>query len=473
MVPKSFLYTSVRPARSVERNEKDVRATRVKRKPSREKAPQESSNRPSKERAATAPPTASSKPVVIPTGNRTSGLHRRKESHVPLSEAPDRRVHGHEANALPPAVAALLAVTSLPASRYAPRQRRQRKSEGHSPSRQALQSSNPDDVRPSLSSFSPQSWHVLLSPPQELDGDNISISSDTTIEATLSVRSISVDSMPSLSSDLESGTSVSAPPTPVRPTTSDRRQKGVTSPQPKNCVLDHPLLPTQDCESDDEPIAADAETLRTDIATATPVTPTRSSFKSNLTASLRVLRSAARSFSNFTAPTPERDDFLTRSILSISPRFTDERRPQASAEPPDPALRRYLNPSINSAELRVFHGHGRSRNARDEATASIQLQTYQRTSKSAKKASAPPVFLSSQYSNETPAESASSSRQREPRENSDFLRVIVLEMNMRRSGKLSDGAPGKAKMWLRPRQIERKHEGDNHSIPERWVGITA
>ena len=471
MVPKSFLYTQVRPVRSVEQKEKDVGAIRGKRRPSREEAPKESSNRPAKGRAATAPPTTSSKPVVIPPRNRTSALRRRNESDVSLSKAPDRSANLHDPDALPPAVAALLAVTSLPASKYAPRQQRQSESAGRSPKRQVLQAFDPDDIRPSISSISPRSWDVLLSPPQELDGDKLSISSDTTIEPTLSVRSISMDSMPSLSSDLESAASTSGPSTPVRPATNDRRQKGVSSPQPENCVLDHPLLPTPDWESSDKPIAADAETLHPDIVI--PVTPTRSSFKSNLTASLRVLRSAARSFSNFTAPTPQRDDFLTRSILSISPRFTDERRPQASAEPPDPALRRYLNPSVNPAELHLFHRHGRSRNARDEPTASIQLQTYQRPGKSSKKASAPPVFLSSQYSNETAAEMASSSRQREPRENCDFLRVIVMEMNMRRSGKLSDSVPGKARMWLKPRQIERRQERDHNGIPKRWVGIPA
>lgn len=472
MVPKSFLYKPERPARSAEQNEKDVRAIRAKRRPWREEAPKESSNRPAKERAATAPPTTSSRSVLIPTRNRASALHHRNESHVSLSEAPDRRVNVHDPDALPPAVAALLAVTSLPASKYAPRQRRLRESAGRRPGPQVLEGIDPEEIRPSLSSFSPRSWDVLLSPPQKLKGDILSVSSDTTIEPTLSIRSISIDSMPSLSSDLESASSVSAPSTPGRPATSERKQKGVSSPQPENCVLDHPLLPNREFESSDKPIAADTEALHPDIAM--PVTPTRSSFKSNLTASLRVLRSAARSFSNFTAPTPQRDDFLTRSILSISPRFTDERRPQASAEPPDPVLRRYLNPSINPAELQVFHGHGRSRKVRDEPTASIQLQTYQRTSNSSKKASAPPVFLSCQHSNETAAEMGSStSRQREPRENCDFLRVIVMEMNMRRSGKLSDSVPGKARMWLKPRQIEQRPEKDNHGIPKRWVGIPA
>jgi hypothetical protein len=65
-------------------------------------------------------------------------------------------------------------------------------------------------------------------------------------------------------------------------------------------------------------------------------------------------------------------------------------------------------------------------------------------------------------------------RQREPRENSNFLRVIVAEMNMRRSGKLDAKAAGHARVWLPPRAesvlpIRAVPVG---MIPQRWVGIS-
>ncbi|KAJ4512049.1 hypothetical protein HRR83_006001 [Exophiala dermatitidis] len=41
-------------------------------------------------------------------------------------------------------------------------------------------------------------------------------------------------------------------------------------------------------------------------------------------------------------------------------------------------------------------------------------------------------------------------RPREPRENRDFLRIFVCEMNMRKAGKLSPDALGHAKLWLPP-----------------------
>ena len=70
-------------------------------------------------------------------------------------------------------------------------------------------------------------------------------------------------------------------------------------------------------------------------------------------------------------------------------------------------------------------------------------------------------------------------RQREPRENSDFLRVIVLEMNMRRNGQLGDAVPGKARMSL-PARLPSKKEGEmvessmaKERVPRRWVAVGA
>jgi len=75
-------------------------------------------------------------------------------------------------------------------------------------------------------------------------------------------------------------------------------------------------------------------------------------------------------------------------------------------------------------------------------------------------------------------------QQREPRENSDFLRVIVLEMNMRRVGKLDGKAAGRARVWLPPRKevataarvVEVQSgagKGDEVvvAVPARWVGV--
>lgn len=62
-------------------------------------------------------------------------------------------------------------------------------------------------------------------------------------------------------------------------------------------------------------------------------------------------------------------------------------------------------------------------------------------------ATAPPVFLpAANPVLEELERKRSSPRPREPRENGSFLRVVVLEMNMRRGGKLK--GDGKARIWL-------------------------
>lgn len=85
---------------------------------------------------------------------------------------------------------------------------------------------------------------------------------------------------------------------------------------------------------------------------------------------------------------------------------------------------------------------------------SIQLQEYLRRDPVGDplldRATAPPIFLSSGPAPPILLPGVDSPRPREPRENSDFLRVIVLEMNMRRVGKL-DNTGGRAKIWLAPR----------------------
>ena len=172
-----------------------------------------------------------------------------------------------------------------------------------------------------------------------------------------------------------------------------------------------------------------------------------------------------------------------------------------SDDPPDPALRRYLNPmALSPAELH-FHDD----QAEDIAVkASIQLQTYQRGNRPSQNASSPPIFSSKKQplrkdalDTEDPLTSNLLPRQREPRENSDFLRVIVLEMNMRKLGKLSGTNPGRAKLWLPARQIGNKAaavEGEAEEmshpsrsvreqaegkgrggklIPSRWAGVRA
>lgn len=431
-------------------------------------------------RLLSAPPASPSKPVVIPTRTRNDGQRKSKVS-TPINAAiPGNSGSRHDPRSIPPSAAALMAMTALPESRHTFSARNRRKRFQHTLNSDELELSiDSEALKPSSSRSSPQSWGILLSPPDEFEQETASVTSDSNLgPLQYSVHSLSSDSMPSLEGDAESIASTSNLSTPAmslsRRGTGERRSKTFSG---EDCLLDHPLLLKStdsdiDCEGLEE---AHAPEIRSS---------SRSTFlfKSNLTASLRILRSAATSLSNFTAASVHRDDYLTRSLLFISPQLTDDRRPLPSTDVPDPALRRYLNPiALSPAELH-FHP--------DPApyihcTTSIQLQTYHRAFKAPlhhNKATAPPVFtshpLSRSSAHSEPFSSATSpsiSRQREPRENSDFLRIIVLEMNMRKVGKLSEGSPGKAKLWLPARQIlpSSADEADTGPIPQRWVGIIA
>lgn len=66
-------------------------------------------------------------------------------------------------------------------------------------------------------------------------------------------------------------------------------------------------------------------------------------------------------------------------------------------------------------------------------------------------------------------------KQREPRENSDFLRIVVLEMEMKRRGKLDAKAGSRARIWLPPRKQTGVAEGDagvGGRVPTRWLGVS-
>ena len=486
MVPRAYQYQSQKPVPASNINEKNGIAIAVR---ERSPTPLKRKDRPSgngKPAWLSSSTTSSpSKPVVIPTRTRNGGGRKPGEALVQRRKALEEG-NCHDPDSVPPSVAALLAMTSVPEikcqskglkgprSRCAPRIMRKEGTSHGSPTQ-------------AMSSSSPQSWDMLLSPPDESDPEHSSFGSDTIPDVSSFVRSLSIDSMPSLDDDSGSLTSpsISIPSTPELSTRArnnhERRIKEFSLPRSEDCVLDHPLLPLS--SADKTPGEDDAEV---------PVTKHRgfsrskSALKSNLSASIARIRTAARSFTNFTAPAISRDEYLTRSLLSISPPFTDERRPSPTLDPPDPALRRYLNPTnFSPSELHVHHNHPQSPSNRDRCTTSIQLQSYKRVPRPFDKASAPPIFAFCKEKADAAMVAAAEEpfvtpypRQREPRENSDFLRVIVLEMNMRRSGQLGDSVPGKARMSLPARQACRKAEVEDAEtvegrVPRRWIALDA
>jgi len=471
MVPRAYQYSSppTSPKLRANKSMEIIVTERAPKKPQR----REVSKGPTKParmlQASLATPSA---PVIIPTRTQSGRQRRGKDPAHSALVTPDGGKAPHDPQSIPSSVAALLAVTSLPESRYEAHQQHRRRV-AHRGASGFTKDANASGSRHAISTSSPRSWGVLQSPPNELDPENMSAGSDMTTGPLSSIRSLSSESMPSLDTDAESICSASNPSTPgisMRTRSgSDRKQKTPSSSVAEDCILDHPLLSLPQ-EVDHEPIPSPSDV---DILTPNVTLPNnRSTFKSNLTASLRLLKSAARSFSNFTAPV-QRDDYLARSLFSMSPQYTDERRPLPSTDLPVPALRRYLNPiTVSPAEFYRQHDHSKPNNC----TASIQLQTYQCATSASKKSSSPPIFISNPTSRE--ADQCffpdSTTRQREPRENSDFLRVVVLEMNMRKVGKLSDTSLGRARLWLPARQVTKPAEDKEAGTgtPRRWVSLS-
>ncbi|KAI4243551.1 MAG: hypothetical protein L6R40_003374 [Gallowayella cf. fulva] len=415
--------------------------------------------------AAISPP-APSKPVVIPTRTK-SGRRQNKGCVGGEIVTEDRRV-SHDSRTVSPSAFAFRAITSPRESKQWTKARPHPKS--HT-SHTDEETAEVGDSEPSSAS-SPHSWRMLLSPPQEMDED------EDTMGHLSSMRSLSSESMPSLDTDTESAYMSSSPSTPGFLSSGhgsrEKRSKNMSSSVPEDCKTDHPLLVVHP----EEEQAAESSAPEFDAVEAGLSSSIRPDLRSNLTASFRRLKFAAKTLTSLSTTTAPAEEVSAHPTLSSSPPFRDERRPLPWAEPPDPALRRYLNPiTVSPAEFYTHHERS-DRNLRPgNCLASIQLQTYRPGARKSEKASAPPVFLAASPTSTAvnePAMSASP-RQREPRENSDFLRVIVLEMNMRKSGKLSDGAPGRARLWLPARQMQARSDDDadkRNETGRRWMAMS-
>lgn len=330
----------------------------------------------------------------------------------------------------------------------------------------------------------------------------------------LTTRSMSDESLVSLpspndytSDDHTSQHSCGSQPVPGR-----RFRHFVTS---EDCTDDHPLsLPRHEEEEDD---------VFTSRASSTSPTPPlkalagksdkkpRQSLTSSLTASLKALRSAAQSVSNRNYSPPL--DGRPKSIFDFHPSLTDDRRPPVSLESPTAELRRYLSPPPldSAAQLHFWQDHRHSkldsppqseRESRRRSTkgkrslggrspsppgsnpriadlpAIVPLASCLPPSIRTEHASSPPIWLTQDGTpvnkntaipllydpdaNDGKGEPVGV-RHREPRENRDFLRVFVCEMQMRRNGKLSeDLGAGRARLWLPP--VTEKEKSANAKV---------
>lgn len=438
----------------------------------------------------------SSDPVVIPSRNTKSrdggSKPQRHNNYTGKDTGRYGQARFHPAKQeLPPAVAALLANTAIPRPGRRP-QSIKRSEQYQRLTVDAVLNHNSEKEYNSSVERSP--LDLLLSPPDELhdaDVDSDSASPSYMTSTTMSSEDMGTPSLIDSSSGEASPSPGNFPLTPSfrarqqRRITPNRKQERVREPAnspPLEIVTDHPLSES-DCinvEELDFRVFSNSETEKSEDEAQVPTPqPRKSAFKSNLTASLRALRSAATALSNLAAPTIRPDDFLTRSIMTIDPRvpFTDERMPprleDMGEDVATPALRRYLNPTTNAPiEAHLPHSFVQT-SAPHKITASIQLQTYKVSAKALK-----PVVprKSSTVSAESKIQDMAAgpvTKQRDMRENSDFIRVAVLEMLMRRNGKLADNVPGRARWALPPRQGRKGEYVVTDGVPARWIGVSA
>lgn len=454
-------------------------ATMGKRKDWRETSSLSPSSPPKTTVSLTMRPTTPTSPVKIPTTNNRYTAHPQKRH----SSQRKRSNNSRSSDNLSPSLAALLAVTDIP--KHKQLQRRRRRSEKTLTVQEVIECQHASEKELSWTFSSP--LDMLLSPPQDIMDDDDSVS-DCNIGSSMSTRTYSIDSIPSLDGSFSSD-GLSSLGSPRTPSPCSRRTKSTPMRKslepvisPPGSVDEHPLARDElDVDDFDLTTVDQTEEVQPKSQFLEPFKPLRSVFKSNLTASLRALRSAARSFSVLNLPSIPPDDYLTRSILTIDPNvpYADERRPPVSEEMPSAAMRRYLNPTTNARieppAKTVFAG---------TFAASIQMRTYKiqrsRAPPGSTRNSYPSTSLQSQPSPapQQPQPQAPAlvpgMRQREMRENSDFIRIAVMEMAMRKCGKLDDQRPGRARFALPPRQTSTKpYEMGANGVPARWVPIMA
>lgn len=446
-------------------------------------------------------PSTPTSPVQIPAVSKTREIahaHKQHRQHASRRHVPDVKQRDvHSPDAIPPSVAALLAVTSIPLpTRRGSNSHRKRRA--HSEKRMTVESiiEQSQELEKELSSnlsLGRSPMDMLLSAPDDSELDDVSLSDSNlgSPGSPLSTRTVSEESVPSLDDSFNTSAFSSV----ETPTTSPRSRKMQPMRKPLEPLLipgeqdDHPLSsPRLDIEELDFRVFEDSPLPETESGMRLPFKPLKSAFKSNLTASLRALRQAAKSFSALNFPSIPPEDFLTRSILTIDPRvpYTDERRPPPLEEEPTPALRRYFNPTTNARLEQPSPLAGPVTGP--DFTASIQMQTYKvqraRSAPPANRVPRPssatghvkpgPVVQIGREAKVVPLEpSMPGPRQREMRENSDFIRIAVMEMAMRKRGKLDDQRPGRARWALPPRKISPKpYEIGQDGVPLRWVAVT-
>lgn len=425
-----------------------------------------------------------SNPVPVPTRSR---LHDR--SSYPLADTwPKPRPQdsqasgGQDTRSVPSSVASVLASTSIP--KYRKRMKAASLPRRMS-SQQLMDHWSEHDWLTESSLSSSLNMQTLLSPP---DHDSfLPTSLDSEDDPRTRLRgSPSAASVPSLTGDERSTSSASLSSATPEMYRRGLRTRAISTSHSIDGSQGHPLSLTPTFEvrlNDVEPACSDV-VLKP--ARTTPAQRKPSAFSSNLTASLSALRSSIRSLSNFAAaPYAPPEDHLSRGLFADAQCIQREMRPRPMSGPPSPELRRYLNPVHHVSPHSDFHHHGsyfdHADHHFDDASAEesgdkshlIALQD-RRVTGSSPSVPAGPQNKGAMTEAGRAMQDAGQQPQREIRENSEWLRICVLETNMRRAGKLE--GRGHARLWLPARKAIQTPEimkiARSQGIPKRWSPLT-
>jgi hypothetical protein len=196
--------------------------------------------------------TPTSSPVIIPSrGNRNPVQNprhdtRRERLHYGRnhSDQSGRRSHNiHSPDSIPPSVAALLAITSIPPPKLNNSVRKRTGAGQRLTVDAILQHTDVSEKELSLS-LGKSPLDLLLSPPDELDEDEALVS-EAGQESFLSTRTISSESIPSLDnesiSESPSMSSLHTPNSRGKRSLPVRRRFQVSSPPSESGSEDHPL----------------------------------------------------------------------------------------------------------------------------------------------------------------------------------------------------------------------------------------
>lgn len=500
LVPRSFKYSSP-PATPTPTNhiKPTLRNTSRDKLPATPDAKQRSPRAATESRSQTPPPPTPddmmrkpSRPVDVPSpekarfsGSKTMGHSKGKA--LGAGKKKDQMPSQHRADALSPSVAALLAMTTIP--------RRSRQTQRRSSSKRQVSIDElvnewkSDDSL--VKSYESSPLSILLESADEQEEARSSSLQSELYHRSSYERSESSDSVPSLGEDANSMFSMGSPATPTsmrsRKSSMVTRKESPRTPCIRESCVDHPLIPLPHGEDNELEF-----TTSHDLAMGNK---SKSSFKSNLTTSLQALKLAAlssftpRKSSSFSLRGRRSASKAERAIVAsqlsdevlwshpfLFPTFSHEVRPEYKGTPTS-AQRRYLNPIPLSFEeqeapfQQALHApYLKERYPGTENGPTIQMQTYSKGSRGSKSKVSSSKTDAEADGSVANAGASAAMRQREPRENSDFLRVVVLEMNMRREGKLE---MGRAKIWLPPRQSVESDVAVQGKVPRRWIGVSA